>query len=81
MRRLRTLSTMLLGLLLLLDGVIAFRIWWYGTKYVSMTDGRLSVESVPFTGMDWLILLLLVGVHAALIYAVWKAWRSAPVRV
>jgi hypothetical protein len=81
MRRFRALFTVLLGLLLLFDGVMAFRIWWYGLKYVSVTDGRVSVESVPFNGVDLLVLLLLVGIHAALIYSVWKAWRSAPVRV
>ncbi len=81
MRKFRALLTVLLGLLLLFDGVTAFRVWWYGLKYVSISDGRLSVESVPFTGTDWVVLLLLVSLHAALIYAVWKAWRSAPVRV
>lgn len=80
MRRFRTLFTALLGLLLLFDGVTAFRTWWYGLKYVSVTDGRVSVESVPFTGVD-LLVLLLVGIHAALIYGVWRAWRSPPVRV
>lgn len=81
MRRYRTLFTVLLGLLLLFDGVTAFRVWWYGLKYVFMTDGHLSVESVPFTGTDFLILLLLGALHAVLIYAVWKAWRSAPIHV
>ncbi|MBI4905286.1 MAG: hypothetical protein HY820_16755 [Acidobacteria bacterium] len=81
MRRFRALFTVLLGLLLLFDGVTAFRVWWYGLKYVSIMDGRLSVESVPFTGTDWVVLLLLVSLHAALIYAVWKAWHSGPVRV
>jgi uncharacterized sodium:solute symporter family permease YidK len=81
MRRFKALFTVLLGLLLLFDGVTAFRVWWYGLKHVSMTNGSLSVESVPVTVTDWLILLLLAGLHAALICAVWKAWRSAPVRV
>lgn len=81
MRRFRALFTMLLALLLLFDGVAAFRVWWYGLKHVSMTNGRLSVEAVPFTATDWVILLLLVGVHLALVSAVWRAWRSAPVRL
>ena len=85
MRRFRALFTVLLGLLLLFDGVTAFRVWWYGLKYVSMTgegeSRHLSVESIPFTGTDWLILLLLIGLHAAFIHVVWKAWRPAPVRV
>lgn len=81
MRRFRTLLTVLLGLLLLFDGVTAFRVWWYGLTTVSINDGRVSVESIPFTGTDIGILLLIVILHAALIYAVWKAWRSTPVRV
>jgi len=81
MRRFRPLLTVLLGLLLLSDGVTAFRVWWYGLTTVSISDGRVSVESIPFTRADMGILLLIVIVHAALIYAVWKAWRSAPVRL
>ena len=81
MRRFRLLLTLLLGLLLLFDGVTSFRLWWYGLKYVCITDGRVTVESVPFSGTDSLILLLLAGLHGALIYAVWRTWRSAPVRV
>lgn len=81
MRRFRTAFAVLLGLLLLFDGVMAFRIWWYGLKYICVTDGPVSVESAPFTGVDLLVLLLLVAIHAALMYGVWKARRSAPVRV
>ena len=81
MRWLKALLTALLGLLMLFDGVTAFRIWHYGLKTVAMNDGRVSVESVPFAATDWVILLLIGGLHAALIYAVWKAWRSGPVRV
>jgi|JI9StandDraft_2_1071091.scaffolds.fasta_scaffold174267_2 hypothetical protein len=81
MHRFRALFMILLGLLLLFDGVTAFRVWWYGLKHLSMTSGRLSVESVPFTTTDWVILLVLVAIHVAVIYAVWKAWRSAPVHV
>lgn len=81
MRRFRLLLTLMLGMLLLFDGVTAFRVWWYGLKYVSITDGRVTVESVPFSGTDLLILVLLAGLHGALIYAVWRAWRSHPVRV
>jgi len=86
MWRFRALFTALLGLLLLFDGVTAFRLWWYGLpKNISMSGegetGRLLVESVPFTGLDWLVLLLVIGLHAVLFYGVWKAWRSKPVRV
>lgn len=86
MRRFRVLLTAILGLLLLFDGVTAFRLWWYGLpKSLSMTgegeSRRLLVESVPFTVSDWIILLLLIGVHALLFYLVRKAWRSGQVRV
>ena len=81
MKWLRALLTVLLGLLVLFDGVTAFRIWHYGLKTVAINDGRVSVESVPFTGTDGAIVVLMAGLHAALIYAAWKAWRSGPVRV
>ena len=81
MRRFRLLLTLVLGILLFFDGVTAFRVWWYGLKYVSITDGRVTVESVPFSGTDSLILLLLVGLHGALIYAVWRAWRAHAIRL
>jgi multisubunit Na+/H+ antiporter MnhB subunit len=81
MRRFRTLVTLLFILLLLFDVVRAFRVWWYGLKSVSISNGRVSIEPMPFTGADCTILILLVGLQAALIYAVWKAWRSASVRV
>ena len=81
MRRFRLLLTLLLSILLLFDGVTAFRVWWYGLKYVSISGGRVTVESVPFSGTDSLILLLFVGLHGALIYAVWRAWRSPVIRV
>ena len=81
MRRFRVFITLLLVLLLMFDVVTAFRVWWYGLQSVSITDGRVTVDSVPFTATDSLILLLLVGLHGVLAFAVWKAWRSAPIRV
>ena len=86
MRRFRALLSAFLGLLLLLDGVTAFKLWSNGLpKRISMTaegeSARVLVESVSLTGSDWIILLLLVGVHALLSYLVWTAWRSSSVRV
>lgn len=80
MRRFRVILTLLLVLLLTFDGVTAFRVWWYGLQSVSITEGRVAVESVPFTATDSFFLLLLVGLHGVLVVAVWKAWRSAPIR-
>jgi hypothetical protein len=81
MRRFRVFLTLLLALLLMFDGVTAFRVWWYGLQSVSITDGRVAVESVPFSATDSLILLVLAGLHGVLVFAVWKAWRSTPIRV
>lgn len=81
MRRFRVFLTFLLALLLLFDGVTAYRVWWYGLQSVSITDGRVTVESVPFTATDSLVLLLLAGLHGVLIFAVWRAWRSVPICV
>lgn len=81
MRRFSVFLTLLLVLLLMFDGVIAFRIWSYGLQTVSITNGRVTVESVPFTATDSLILLLLASLHGVLVFAVWKAWRPARIRV
>jgi hypothetical protein len=85
MSRFRVLFTAFLGLLLLFDGVTAFRVWWYGVpKNMSMTGAgetrRLLIESIPFDASDWCTLILLVSVHALVFYVVWKAWRSSSAR-
>jgi len=87
MRRLRIPLTVLLGLLLLVDLIVGYRLWESGwPANILLTNPREGVEQVqvlrvPFTGTDWLILILLIGTHALMIYVVWKAWRSVRVRV
>lgn len=87
MRRFRILLTAILGLLIAIDAVARYRLWESGwPKSIALTSPRKGVEQVqvipvPFTGNDWLILILLIGVHALLFYLVWRAWRSAPIHV
>jgi len=87
MRRFRIPLTVVLGLLLLVDLIVGYRLWESGwPKSIVLTSPREGVEQVqvvrvPFTGTDWLVLILLIGTHALMVYLVWKAWRSAPVRL
>jgi hypothetical protein len=78
---------MLLIVLILVDTGVGYRLWNSGwPKRVIITSVEPGIEqvqvvSVPLTGTDWLILILVIGTHAALLFLVWKAWRPAPVRV
>lgn len=87
MRRFRSLFTAILGLLIVIDAIMGYRLWESGgPKYIGLTSPRAGVEqiqviAVPFTGQDWIILILLISVHALLCCLVWKAWRSDPVRL
>jgi hypothetical protein len=71
--------------LVLVDVVVGYRLWNYGwPKRVTLTSvkpdvERIDVLRIPFTGFDWLILVLVLGFHAVLFYLVWKAWHSSPV--
>ena len=86
MRRLRVPLTAMLGLGVAVDAIVGYRLWDSGwPKNIGLSshqDGGLQVQvtAVPFTGTDWLILILLVGLHALLGYLVWRAWRSNTVR-
>jgi hypothetical protein len=87
MRRFRIPLTVLLGILLLVDLIVGYRLWESGwPANIVLTSPREDVEQVqvlrvPFTGTDWLILILLISTHALIVYLVWKAWRSAQVRL
>jgi hypothetical protein len=87
MRRFRILLTVILGILVAIDAIVGYRLWESGwPKHIGLTSPQKGVEqvrvtAVPFTGPDWVILILLIGVHALLFCLVRKAWRSGPVRV
>ena len=86
MRRLKAPLTALLVLLIFVDGVVGFRVFSSGwPKHVSLSDvkpgsAEIQVAPIPFTGSDWLILFGVIAVHPLLLYLVWKAWHSLPVR-
>jgi hypothetical protein len=85
MRRLKVPLTALLIVFVLVDVVVGYRLWDSGwPKRVGLTADQKGIEhvqvvTIPFTGPDWLILALVVGIHAVLFYLVWKAWHSSPV--
>ena len=86
MRRLKAPLTALLALFVLIDAVVGFRLLSSGwPKRVSLSavkpgSAEIQVVPIPFTGSDWMILVGVVAVHAVLVYVVWKAWHSSPVR-
>jgi hypothetical protein len=86
MRRLKLPVTILLFLLVLVDAVAGSHLWRSGwPKRVRLYDikpgvAEIQVTPIPFTGSDWLILVAVIAIHAALVCLVWKAWRSSFVR-
>jgi hypothetical protein len=86
MGRLKAPLTAILGLFFAIDAIVGYRLWESGwPKHISLTSTQKGAEQVqvtwiPFTGSDWLILILVIGIHAFLCYLVWRAWRSSPVR-
>lgn len=86
MRRLKMLFTTLLSVFIAVDLVIGYRLWDSGwPKRTSLTADQKGIEHVqvmpiPFTGLDWLIFVLAIGVHAVLFYLLWKAWHPSPAR-
>lgn len=87
MRRLKVPLTMLLTLFVAADVIVVYKLWQSGwPKRIGLTAVQNGIEEVqvmriPFTGSDWFILVLVIAVHAFLCFMVWRAWRSAPVRV
>jgi len=75
-RALRIVLSVVLGLLLLFDLVVVFKLCENGwPKQVKATDVRPGVISVkvtpiPFTKSDWWILAAFIGAHVLLIYLV-----------
>jgi fumarate reductase subunit C len=72
--------TVFLGLLVLFDLVLGYRLWWYGfPKNVTVIregqSERMLIDPVAFTSFDWVVLTLMVTLHGALIYTVWRSWR------
>jgi hypothetical protein len=87
MRRMKIPLTVFLALLVLADAVVGVHLWNSGwPKRVSLSEagsGTAEIHVIPihFTGTDWLFLVMAIAFHAALLFLVWKAWRSSPVHV
>jgi hypothetical protein len=71
----KKLSAFLLGILLLFDALIAYRLFDHGwPKYLKAGPSEtLQVVRVPFTWQDGLILLGIAALHALVIYAFRKS--------
>jgi hypothetical protein len=86
MRRLKMPLTVLLSVIVLMDVIVGYRLWDSGwPKHINLTSDQKGIEQVqvtpiPFTGADWLILVLVISVHAVLFFLAWKAWHASPVR-
>ena len=87
MTRFKLPLTLALAFFLVVDLLVALRMWTSGwPKEIALSSPRPGVEQVsvmivPFTGTDWFILAVVGVVHAALTFLVWKAWRSSHVRL
>jgi hypothetical protein len=86
MHRLRLPLTAFLVVVALIDIGGVSHLWRSGwPKRVSLESvqpgvARIETTSIPFTGVDWLILALLIIFHIALFYLLWRAWRHSPIR-
>jgi hypothetical protein len=87
MYRLKVPLTTFVVIFVLVDMVGGFHMWESGwPKRITFTSdqpgiGQVHVARIPFTGFDWLILVLVISIHAVLFYLVWKGWRSQSVRL
>ena len=74
MGRLRWPLMAILALLLLLDGVFAFRMYDQGYHALIQDSTRaFRVETFPHSRSDYLFLGILLAVHAAVLYGVWRS--------
>jgi hypothetical protein len=84
MYRLRIPLTVLLLFFALVDLIVGYRLFnsgWPKSIALTSTPGgseQVQVLPIPVTNSDWIVLVLAVGIHALLLYLVWKAWRSSP---
>jgi hypothetical protein len=86
MRSLRFPLTALFLVLVLVDVVVGYKLWAFGwPTQINLTSSQTGVErahvtAIPFTGSDYLIVALIIAVHAVLLYTMWKAWHPFSVR-
>lgn len=86
MRRFKIALTSILGVFVLFDAIVGYRLWESGwPKDISLTSGPNGVGSVQvtpisFTSLDWLILGAVIVVQLMLFCLVWKAWREPHLR-
>ncbi len=82
MRLAMRVLTTVLGALLLLDGIVVYRLicnGWPKRLVVSVSDSTAQVQAVPIgmTGVGWAIVAGYVLIHAFLCYGVWRLRRKS----
>jgi hypothetical protein len=74
-----------LGILLLIDGIVAFRLIHDGwPKHVvgTVVGDVAQVYAVPISmnASGWILFIFYVFAHLALCYGIWKLWRLSSIR-
>ena len=85
MRIVKWLLTSLLGVLLLVDLIVAFRlmrIGWPKRLVGAMVDNTAQIRAVPIPMdvMAWLSFGLYAGAHVALFYGLWRVCKRSAVQ-
>jgi hypothetical protein len=76
----RTIITAAAILVVVFDLLVAARLYLNGyPKRLEIADGIFTVRPIPFTGIDWLVSLIIFSVQAALFHQLWRSWRRPPV--
>ena len=81
MYRWRAPLIIVLLILVFFDAAMGFRLRSGWPTVVSLSGPAAGVQEVhvtriPFTASDWLIILVIAGVHIIIIRLNWVAWRS-----
>jgi len=82
MRVARWLLTIVLGVLLLVDGIVAYRLIRYGWPkrlVISAADSVAQIQAVPvgMNGAGWALIAAYALVHILLCYCVWRLWQPS----
>lgn len=81
MRLVRLVLTVLLGMLVVMDAIVAARVahsGWPKTLLVTASNNAAQVEVVPvhFTASAWFFFGFYGVAQLVLLYLVWRSWRS-----
>jgi hypothetical protein len=82
MHRVRFVLTVLVGILLVMDAIVAARVarsGWPKTLVIAASNNAAQVQVLPahFNASAWVLFGLYGIAHFALLYLVWRSWRSS----